>query len=145
MILVEHSTLSDEQTYSIADLASEFGVTPRAIRFYEDRGLIAPKRAGQSRIYSPSDRARLSWILRGKRTGFSLSEIGELLDLYLLGDGRLTQAKVTLDKCRERISNLETQRQDIDETIAELGEFCDTLETMIMDGSMPKTGRQTTS
>ena len=137
--------MSDEQTYSIADLASEFGVTLRAIRFDEDRGLIAPNRAGQSRIYSPTDRARLSWILRGKRTGFSLSEIGELLDLYLLGDGRLTQAKVTLDKCRERISNLETQRQDIDETIEELGEFCDTLEPMTADGSLPKAGSGTSS
>ena len=130
--------MSEEPTYSIADLAAEFGVTPRASRFYEDRGLISPKRIGQSRIYSNADRARLSWILRGKRTGFSLSEIGELLDLYLLNDGRLTQAKVTLEKCRERISNLEKQRQDIDETIEELGGFCETLETMIADGSLPR-------
>ena len=132
--------MNENTTYSIADLAAEFGITPRAIRFYEDRGLISPKRVGQSRIYSPADRARLSWILRGKRTGFSLSEIGELLDLYLLDDGRLTQAKMTLEKCRERITSLETQRVDIDETISELSEFCETLETMIADGSLPKAG-----
>ena len=130
----------EDQTYSIAELAAEFDVTPRAIRFYEDRGLISPERVVQSRIYSHAERARLSWILRGKSVGFSLSEIGELLDLYDLGDGRMTQAKVTLNRCIDKIENLKRQRRDIDETIDELSKFCDTLETLITDGSLLKTG-----
>src|SRR5262249_37647301 len=72
----------NQRLYSIAELAREFAVTPRTIRFYEDEGLIKPQRQGLIRIYSSGDRARLSWILRGKRLGFSLGEIKELLDLY---------------------------------------------------------------
>ncbi|MFX5701288.1 MerR family DNA-binding transcriptional regulator, partial [Acinetobacter baumannii] len=71
--------------FSISDLSAEFGVTARALRFYEDEGLIAPERRGTSRIYSQRDRARLAWILRGKRVGFSLGEIREMIDLYDIG------------------------------------------------------------
>jgi len=119
------------ERFSITDLASEFGVTPRTIRFYEDQGLIHPCRQGQARVYSKTDRARLAWILRGKRVGFSLAEIQEMLDLYDLGDGRRTQRAVTLARCRERINALERQRADIDATIAELSQFCETLEALI--------------
>ena len=73
---------SDRQSYSITDLSEEFGVTARALRFYEDEGLISPERQGLARIYSRRDRARLAWILRGKRVGFSLTEIREMIDLY---------------------------------------------------------------
>ncbi len=72
----------DRQSYSITDLAEEFGVTARALRFYEDEGLISPERQGLARIYSRRDRARLAWILRGKRVGFSLTDIREMIDLY---------------------------------------------------------------
>lgn len=116
------------ELYSITALAEEFGVTPRAIRFYEDKGLITPQRVGLNRIYSRRDRVRLGLILRGKRLGFSLSDIREMLDLYDLGDGQVEQMRVTLRKSSERLAVLERQRRDLDEAIAELRDACRHLE-----------------
>lgn len=112
-----------EREYSISDLTSEFGITARALRFYEDEGLIAPARRGTARIYSRRDRARLAWILRGKRVGFSLADIREMIDLYDLDDGRTRQRQVTVDRCVARIALLREQQRDIDETVAELHDF----------------------
>lgn len=109
--------------YSIGELCEEFGVTGRALRFYEDERLIAPERRGTQRLYSERDRARLAWILRGKRVGFSLSDIKELLDLYDLGDNRETQRRRTIERCKSQIEALERQRHDIDATIVELTNF----------------------
>ncbi len=119
----------DRDSFSISDLCAEFSVTPRALRFYEDEGLIGPERRGTQRIYSHRDRARLAWILRGKRVGFSLAEIKEMIDLYDIGDGRRIQKQVTLERCRDRIALLEHQKRDIDAHIAELQQFVDLLES----------------
>jgi len=107
-------------TYGIADLAKEFDVTTRTLRFYEDEGLIAPARLGQRRIFSQRDRVRLKLILRGKRLGFSLDEIREIVNLYDAPPGELGQIRFFLDKIRERRAALERQRDDIAATLAEL-------------------------
>jgi DNA-binding transcriptional MerR regulator len=110
----------DQEEFSIRDLTREFGITARTLRFYEEKGLIAPRRAGQDRIYSRRDRARLKYVLMGKSVGFSLEEIRAMLDLYDLGDGQVTQLKVALGRFREQIERLTRQRRDIDRAIAEL-------------------------
>lgn len=110
-------------TYSIAQIAQEMGVTMRAIRFYESKGLIAPQRAGKSRVYSHRDRVRLILILRGKRMGFSLKEIQEFLDLYVVDATHVTQMRGLLGKVRARIALLETQLQDVKTSLAELREM----------------------
>jgi DNA-binding transcriptional MerR regulator len=113
MTVSAHASIAprdDRESYTITDLSAEFAVTPRALRFYEDEGLIAPERRGTTRIYSHRDRARLAWILRGKRVGFSLAEIREMIDLYDVGA-------------------LETQKHDIDAALAELHDFVSLVET----------------
>jgi DNA-binding transcriptional MerR regulator len=123
--------IPDGNAFSITDLSDAFGITTRALRFYEDHELLRPERRGQTRIYSRADFVRLAWVLRGKRVGFALAEIKELLDLYDADDGRVKQRSKTLDKCREQLATLEDQRRDLDHMIDELTQFCITIETML--------------
>jgi DNA-binding transcriptional MerR regulator len=109
-------------TYGIADLAREFDVTTRTLRFYEDEGLISPARQGQRRIFSARDRVRLKLILRGKRLGFSLGEIREIIDLYDAPPGEAGQLRFFLGKIRERRAQLERQRADIAASLEELAD-----------------------
>ncbi len=119
---------SGRDSYGIAELAAEFDVTARALRFYEDERLISPARKGSVRIYSTRDRARLAWILRAKRVGFSLADIREMIDLYDVDDGRLEQRRVTIERCRNRVAKLRQQQADIDDAIGELQTFIKTVE-----------------
>ena len=109
-----------ERTFTIRQLCVEFKCTPRALRFYEDKGLLSPSRQGLNRIYSYQDRGRLQLILRGKRVGLSLAEIREILQLYGKDDGGLAQTAKALAKFKERIAALEFKRVELEEAIAEL-------------------------
>ena len=121
------------RTFTIRQLCLEFKCTPRALRFYEDKGLLAPARDGLNRVYSYKDRARLQLILRGKRVGLALAEIGEILDLYEVDDGGAQQAAKSLRKFRERIVALESQKVDIENAIQELKDGCLAMEKRLAE------------
>jgi DNA-binding transcriptional MerR regulator len=106
--------------FTVNQLAEELGVTPRAIRFYEVKGLLSPRRAGTTRVFDRRDRARLQLILRGKRLGFSLAAIREFLDLYDADPSQISQLSLLLGRTRQRIAELEQQRRDIEQTLGEL-------------------------
>src|SRR5688572_795198 len=124
-------------SFTIGDLAREFAVTPRTLRFYEDKQLLNPRRQGLNRLYSRRDPARLKLVLMGKNVGFSLTGIKEMLDLYDLKDGQATQLKVALDKFEGQIALLRQQKQDIEQAIEEL-----TRTTRVISGMLHE--RQTT-
>jgi DNA-binding transcriptional MerR regulator len=113
----------ERSEYSISELAREFEVTPRAIRFYEDQGLISPRRAGQRRIYTPRDRTRLKLTLRGKRLGLTLSEIRELIDMYEPGRDERPQLERFLAVLESHRSSLLQQRADIEAQLSEIQTF----------------------
>lgn len=117
------ATEKERSEYSIGDLAREFDVTPRAIRFYEDQGLLAPRRDGQRRIYSLRDRTRLKLTLRGKRLGLTLSEVRELVDMYEPGRDDRPQLERFLAVLEHHRAALETQRADIEAQHAEIAAF----------------------
>ena len=121
---------------TITELARETGVTARAIRFYESKGLLTPRRAGTTRIYTYRERGRLQLILRGKRLGFSLTDIGEYLDLYDADPTQHDQILLLLDKVNTRIDELESQKADLNDTLKELASVREQALTTIQDVSV---------
>lgn len=120
-LVAAHGEAQAPEFFSISDLADEFGVTHRAIRFYESKGLLAPKRLNGARIYSRRDRARLHIIVRAKSLGSSLEEIRDYLDLYgQHGEGRIRQLELSVARSAEMIAELEDKRREIDQQIEEL-------------------------
>ena len=112
-----------EASYSISDLALEFGVTTRTIRFYEDKGLLSPKRQGLKRIYDNRDRVRLRLVLRGKRLGFSLEEIAGIIAMYDTDPGEAGQLEYMLKRLAEQRAALLQQKQDLEQTLSELDQI----------------------
>ena len=141
---MSHSiSAADSRTYTISELAREFGVTPRALRFYEDKDMLHPGRDGMMRIYSNRDRARLTIIVRLKRLGLPLADIREILDLYALNDGKRAQTCMMLEKFRKQARELEVQRGDIDTALTELHKGISWLEGLVNDnGASEDTKRQ---
>jgi DNA-binding transcriptional MerR regulator len=115
-----HDLRRPERSYTIRQLCNEFKVTPRALRFYEDKGLLSPARDGLNRVYNHRDRARLILILRGKRVNLSLAVIRDILDLYKADESGAAQMAKSVRKFREQIVALEAQREDIDHAVDEL-------------------------
>lgn len=122
-----------ENSFTIGQLAREFQVTLRTLRFYEDSGLVSPRRDGTTRIYSRRDRARLKLVLMGKKVGFSLTEIREMLDLYDLKDGQVVQLRVALKRFQEQVDVLKDQRSDIEQAIEELERTVDVVAGMLRE------------
>ena len=109
-----------DKIFSVTELARDLGITPRTIRFYEDQGLISPQRAGNTRVYTHRDRARMILILRGKQLGFSLRDIKEYLDLYVVDTTQTEQLQLLVKKVRERIVQMESQLAAVKTTLTEL-------------------------
>jgi DNA-binding transcriptional MerR regulator len=115
--------MSSERFYTVTELGKDLGVSARTLRFYEDKGLISPRRAGNTRVYTHRDRSRMILILRGKRLGFTLREIKEYLDLYLLDITQREQLQMLQRKVAARIHSLEQQRAALEQTLAELNDI----------------------
>jgi len=116
------ASIVEPHSYSISELAREFDITTRAIRFYEDKGLLKPERRGQTRVYSPEERVRLKLILRGKRLGFSLDESREIIDMYDPAHGNVEQLQRLLERIAQKRMQLQQQLRDIESLMGELDE-----------------------
>jgi DNA-binding transcriptional MerR regulator len=114
--------MTDDRIMTIREMCDAYDVTPRTLRFYEAKELLFPVREGQKRLFTKRDRARLKLILRGKRFGFSLEEIRQLLDLYHMGDQQQTQLARTYEIAQQRLSDMEAQRDELTQAIDELKE-----------------------
>ena len=127
------ASIEIEKTYRIGELATEFDVTLRTLRFYEDKGLLRPRRVGNTRLYSRGDRARLKLILLGKRVGFSLHDIREMLELYDPRSNNLRQLQISAKKGEEQLVRLRDERQALDGAIDELEATLTLIKGMIAD------------
>ncbi|MBI74095.1 MAG: transcriptional regulator [Oceanicaulis sp.] len=129
--------VAPDSEFTIRELAHEFGVTPRTLRFYEQKGMINPDRRGAARIYSAADRARVELILRGKRVGFALDEIKEILDLEAIDRGGRERLEPAIDRFVGRIEVLKCQREDVERAIAELQAGLDWMRERLEDRTPP--------
>ena len=128
---------SQEEYTRIGEMAKTFGVTLRTLRFYEDKGLISPKRDGSTRLYSRRDRARLKLILLGRKVGFSLRDVKQIMDLYDPKGANTKQLRLTLDKSEKQLARLQKQRAAIDEAIAELSDTMATVHNLLTERTAP--------
>ena len=119
----DHVVTESGQTFSISDLAREFGITPRTIRFWEDQGILSPERASNKRVFARRDRARLKMALRGKRLGLSLAEIKDLIGMYNSTDDETPQLLECVRIMEKRRLALQQQREDIETMLAEIAQF----------------------
>lgn len=127
------TTTTIEKTYRIGEMAAEFDVTLRTLRFYEDKGLLSPRRVGNTRLYSRGDRARLKIILLGKRLGFSLMDVAEILELYDPDGGNMRQLTVSVEKGEQQLKVLNDERDKLNAAIIELEETLASFRTMIAE------------
>ena len=128
---------SQEEYTRIGEMAKTFGVTLRTLRFYEDKGLISPKRDGSTRLYSRRDRARLKLILLGRKVGFSLRDVKQIMDLYDPKGANTKQLRLTLDKSEKQLARLQKQRAAIDEAITELSDTMATVRNLLTERTAP--------
>lgn len=135
---VSNDNLDSQQDLTrIGDMARLYGVTLRALRFYEDKGLIQPVRQGTTRLYTHRDRARLKLILRGRKIGFSLREVKQMLDLYDPSGSNVRQFRVALEKSERQLGKLERQRKALDESIADLKDMMSDISAKLGDRNAP--------
>ncbi|WP_298675518.1 MerR family DNA-binding transcriptional regulator [uncultured Lentibacter sp.] len=127
-----------DKQMTIREMCETYDVTPRTLRFYEAKELLSPLREGQKRLFTRRDRARLKLILRGKRFGFSLEQIRQLLELYYIGDQQQTQLQRTLDIARERLAGMERQRAELDEAITDLSHQISDVAVTLTEMSQPR-------
>ena len=124
---------SQEDYVRIGEMAKTFGVTLRTLRFYEDKGLISPKRDGSTRLYTRRDRARLKLILLGRKVGFSLRDVKQIMDLYDPKGANTKQLRLTLDKSEKQLARLQKQRAAIDEAMTELSDTMSIVRNMLAE------------
>lgn len=135
---VSENIETGEDLFRIGDLARQFGISLRTLRFYEDKGLLTPKRDGVTRLYSRRDRARLQLILLGRRVGFSLRDVKHMIDLYDPTGTNVRQLRLALDKSEKQMKRLHKQRQEIDDAIAELSDLLGNVRQKLEATSAPR-------
>lgn len=131
---------SNSEYMRIGDMARAFGVTLRALRFYEDKGLISPKREGSTRLYTRRDRARMKLILLGRKVGFSLRDVKQILDLYDPHGSNVKQLRLTLEKSEKQLARLQKQRASLDEAIGDLSQTMTAVRKQLSERTMTPAG-----
>lgn len=126
-----------EEFTRIGEMAKTYGVTLRTLRFYEDKGLISPKRDGSTRLYTRRDKARLKLILLGRKVGFSLRDVKQIMDLYDPNGANTKQLRLTIDKSEKQLARLQKQRAAIDEAISELSDTMATVRRLLAERTAP--------